>query len=89
MSEAADSCGSTSEPKGQPVRRLKQSTLLEQSSVNRAILESLERLNQNILPPLVNINIQRMIIHMNKSMKSEKGVMTPLRWTFIKKSMLL
>lgn len=47
MSEAGDSSESTSEPKGQPVSGLKQSTLLEQSSVNRAILESLERLNQN------------------------------------------
>ena len=47
MSEASDSIESTSEPKGQPVCSLKQSTLLEQSSVNRAILESLERLNQN------------------------------------------
>ncbi|XP_068697665.1 uncharacterized protein [Montipora foliosa] len=47
MSEAGDSSESTSEPKGQPVSGLKQSTLLEQSSVNLAILESLERLNQN------------------------------------------
>ena len=47
MSEAGDSSESTSEPKGQPMSGLKQSTLLEQSSVNRAILESLERLNQN------------------------------------------
>ena len=49
MSEAGDSSESTSEPKGQPVSGLKQSSLLEQSSVNRAILESasLERLNQN------------------------------------------
>ena len=38
---------STCEPKGQPVSGRKQSTLLEQSSVNLAILESLERLNQN------------------------------------------
>ena len=38
MSEAGDSSESTSEPKGQPVSGLKQSSLLEQSSVNRAIL---------------------------------------------------
>ena len=44
MSEAGDSSESTSEPKGQPMSGLKQSTLLEQSSVNRAILE---RLNEN------------------------------------------
>ena len=37
---------STCEPKGQPVSGSKQSTLLEQSSVNRTILENLERLNQ-------------------------------------------
>ena len=47
MSEAGDSSESTSEPKGQPVSGLNQSTLLDQSSVNRAILESLERLNHN------------------------------------------
>ena len=47
MSEASDSSGSTSEPKSQQVSGLNQSTLLEQSSVNRAILESLERLNHN------------------------------------------
>lgn len=47
MSEAGDSSESMSVPKGQPVSDLTQSTLLEQSSVNRAILESLERLNQN------------------------------------------
>ena len=46
MSEVGDSSESTSEPKGQPVSGLKKSTLLEQSSVNRAISESLERLNQ-------------------------------------------
>ena len=47
MWEAGDSSEGTSESKGQPVNGLKQSTLLEQSSVNRGILESLERLNQN------------------------------------------
>ena len=47
MSEAGNSSQSTSEPKGQPVRVLKQSTSLEQSSINGAILEGLERLNQN------------------------------------------
>ena len=47
MSETGDSSESTSEPKGQPVSGLIQSTLLEQSSVNRAILEGLERLNHN------------------------------------------
>ena len=47
MSEADDSSESTSEPKGQPVSVLKQSTSPEQSSVNRAISESLELLNQN------------------------------------------
>ena len=44
MSEAGKS---TCEPKGQPVSGCKQSTLLERSLVNLAILESLERLNQN------------------------------------------
>ena len=47
MSEACDSSESMSEPKSQQVSRLKQSTLLEQSLVNLAILESLERLNLN------------------------------------------
>ena len=47
MSEAGDSSESTSEPKGEPVIGLKESNLLEQSSVNQAILKSLERLNQN------------------------------------------
>ena len=41
MSEAGDSSESTSEPKGQPVSDIKQSTLLEQSSVPRTILEIL------------------------------------------------
>ena len=47
MLEVGDSSESTSEPNGQPVSGLNQSTLLEQSSVNPAILESLERLNYN------------------------------------------
>ena len=47
MSDAGESSESTSEPKGQPVSDIKQSTLLQQSSVHRTILESLQRLNQN------------------------------------------
>ena len=47
MSETGDSSESTSEPKGHPVSDIKQSTLLQQSSVHRTILESLQRLNQN------------------------------------------
>ena len=44
MSKAGDSSESPSESKGQPESGLTQSILLEQSSVNRAILEGLERL---------------------------------------------
>jgi hypothetical protein len=47
MDKAGDSCEGTLQPINQPEGDSQRSTLLDQSSLNRAILESLERLNDN------------------------------------------
>ena len=68
---------------------LKQSTLLEQSSVNRAILESLEGLNQNVATFSEYQYPENDYSDEQVDEVGRKELMSPLRWTFFKKSMLL